>query len=98
MRQVKLIAISDTDSRKEETIHRAGFRYYSDFRRMLQEENLDAVVIATPNYLHKEQAKASLLSGKHVLCEKPMATSLDDARSMTATARKAGKILFVPFH
>lgn len=67
---------------------------YSDYRKMLAErKDLDAAVVVTPNFLHAEVTVAALEHGLHVICEKPMATSVDDANRMIAAARKAGKIL-----
>ena len=67
---------------------------YADYRKMLAErKDLDAVIVITPNFLHAEVAVAALSSGLHVLCEKPMATTVDDANRMIAAAEKSGKIL-----
>ena len=51
---------------------------------------VDAVVIATPNYLHREIALAALSAGKHVLCEKPLALDAAEAGSMAAAAEASG--------
>lgn len=59
---------------------------------------IDAVYISTTNELHRDQAIAAARAGKHVLCEKPLALSLDDARSMIAEARKAGVVLATNHH
>ncbi|MDE2561085.1 MAG: Gfo/Idh/MocA family oxidoreductase [Sphingomonadales bacterium] len=62
-------------------------------------DEVDAVYIATPHELHAEQAIAALRAGKHVLVEKPMATSVADCIAMEATARSVGKVLVVgPSH
>jgi predicted dehydrogenase len=67
---------------------------YADYRKMLAEhKDLDAVIVLTPNFLHAEVAVAALSSGLNVLCEKPMATAVDDANRMIAAAEKSGKIL-----
>jgi myo-inositol 2-dehydrogenase/D-chiro-inositol 1-dehydrogenase len=55
----------------------------------------DAVIVASPNYLHAPHAIAALEAGKHVLVEKPMATSLEDCERMIAAAQGAGKTLAV---
>jgi predicted dehydrogenase len=52
----------------------------------------DAVVIATPNYTHKQIAVDALNGGLHVLCEKPMTTNLADARAMVAAVHKSGRV------
>lgn len=67
---------------------------YADFHKMLAErKDLDAVLVVTPNFLHAEATTASFEHGLNVICEKPMATSIQDADRMIAAARKAGKIL-----
>ena len=55
----------------------------------------DAVIVVSPNYLHAEHAVAALNAGKHVLVEKPMATTLEDCERMLAAAERVGKTLAV---
>jgi predicted dehydrogenase len=66
---------------------------YRDCREMLAKEKLDAVLIATPDWLHAEHTIAALKAGVHVYCEKEMATSVEDARAMVRAAKEAGKLL-----
>jgi predicted dehydrogenase len=67
---------------------------YEDYREMLDKERqLDAVIVATPDWMHAEHASACLRAGKHVYCEKEMANTLEAARSMVETARQTGKLL-----
>ncbi len=67
---------------------------YEDFREMLSvEKNLDAVIIATPDFWHAEHTIACLEAGLHVYCEKEMSNTLDGARSMVEAARRTGKLL-----
>ena len=61
-------------------------------------EGVDAVYISTTNELHKPQALAAIAAGKHVLCEKPLAMSLADAREMVAAARAAGVVMGTNHH
>jgi predicted dehydrogenase len=69
-------------------------RGYEDYREMLdKEKDLDAVVIATPDFWHAKHAVDCLKAGKHVYCEKEMSNTLDGARSMVAAARETGKLL-----
>ena len=68
---------------------------YGDWRRMLDEQQLDVVVVCTPNSYHKEQSIAALAAGANVLCEKPAATCHDDAMAMFDAADAAGKLLFI---
>jgi 1,5-anhydro-D-fructose reductase (1,5-anhydro-D-mannitol-forming) len=70
----------------------------TDYEAMLRRADLDAVFIATPNALHAEEATAAARAGKHVLCDKPLATSVEDARAVVEAASHAGVMLGVNFH
>ncbi|MBW8014884.1 MAG: Gfo/Idh/MocA family oxidoreductase [Planctomycetes bacterium] len=76
---------------------RAGYNNaaYVDYREMLDKEkdNLDAVIIATPDCFHAEHTNACLEAGLHVYCEKEMSNTIEGAKSMVLTARKTGKLL-----
>ncbi len=65
---------------------------------MLADPDLDAVYISTTNEKHFGQAMAAIAAGKHVLCEKPLATRIDDALTMVAAARKAGVVFATNHH
>ncbi len=67
---------------------------YVDYREMLDKEtDLDAVIVATPDFWHHAHAIAALKKGLHVYCEKEMSNSLEHARQMVETARETGKLL-----
>ena len=72
-------------------------RVFGNAADMLALPELDAVSVCTWNSQHAPCTIAALEAGKHVLCEKPMATSAEDARKMKAAAEKAGKLLMVGF-
>lgn len=75
-----------------------GAKTYSDYRKLLSERNdIDAVVVITPSFLHAEVTVAALDRGLPVLCEKPMATTVDDANRMIEASRKSGKLLYIGF-
>src|SRR5258707_3250779 len=83
----------------EQAKARLGFaKAYGDWRRLIEDPEVDVVDITTPNHLHVEPALAGLEAGKHVYCEKPMAVKLADAQRMAATARKAGVKTLVAFN
>lgn len=63
------------------------------FDEMLADSEIDVIDICTPTHTHRELAIAALQAGKHVLCEKPMARTSEDARAMADVARASGKIL-----
>lgn len=67
---------------------------YADYRHMLAEESdLDAVIVASPDWMHAPHTMAALDSGHHVYCEKEMSNKIDDARQMVLSARRTGKHL-----
>jgi predicted dehydrogenase len=99
-RKPELYAIADQNQElAEQARARLGFaKAYGDWRRLIEDPEVDVVDIATPNHLHVEPALAALEAGKHVYCEKPMAVKLADAQRMAATARKAGVKTLVAFN
>ncbi|MBI3972927.1 MAG: Gfo/Idh/MocA family oxidoreductase [Chloroflexi bacterium] len=70
-------------------------RDFADYRELLALDELDGVTIATPPFVHKEATIAALRAGKHVLCEKPMAMNVAEAKEMIAVARETGKVLTI---
>lgn len=69
-----------------------------DWRDLVSDPRVEAVVIATPQALHREIAEAALALGKPVFCEKPLGASLEDALAMTAAAEAAGVPTMVGFN
>ena len=70
----------------------SAVRRFTHLDDMLRHADLDAVYIATPNHLHREQTVACLAAGWHVLCEKPMATTLEDATAMLTAAERSRRV------
>jgi len=68
------------------------------FEDMLQDETVKVVHICTPNFLHYPQAKAALLAGKHVICEKPLATKIEEAEELVALAKEKGLVNAIHFN
>lgn len=73
----------------------SGDNLYTDVDKMLDETELDAVVNCLPNSLHSSISVAAFNAGLHVLCEKPMATSLAEAEAMVDAARKSNRKLLI---
>ena len=67
-------------------------RSHADYRELLRQEDIDAVLIATPCYLHAEMSAAALEAGKHVFCEKPLAISADQVKLVLDAARKSNAV------
>ncbi len=68
---------------------------YDDYSKMIKHPELDAVINCLPNSMHSNVSVEALEAGLHVLCEKPMATSLAEARAMVDAAHKSDKKLFI---
>jgi len=72
-------------------------KVYCDHHELLADPRIDAVIVATPNFLHKPIAIDALRAGKHVFCEKPLALTAADAAEVVAAARDSGQKLMVDF-
>lgn len=93
--QCNLVALCDPDIRK---IDYLSTKYdiphkYQDFQEIVENEEINALVIATPNYLHAPMTISALKYGKNVLCENPMAINLKEALEMIGVAKKTGRKL-----
>lgn len=95
-KDVEVVALADRDVHKAETLSR---RYdvpvVVDPDDMLELDELDAVVLCTPNHLHEEMAIAALEAGKHVLVERPLASTSKGAARVLEVAEKSGRVLSV---
>lgn len=70
----------------------------TDFHDLVKRDDIGLVDVSTPGYTHKDVVLAALDAGKHVLCEKPLANSLEEAEEMLLAARRAGTINMVNFN
>jgi predicted dehydrogenase len=97
---VEVVAVCDAKpERAAKLAHKMGIqRAFHDYGQLLAEPDIDLVSIGLPNALHAPVAIAALGRGKHVLCEKPMATRADEACAMAEAARRAGRLLGVNQH
>lgn len=82
-------------SRAEELASRYGGKAYASYEALLADPEIDAVSVLTPNFTHAEISIAALKAGKHVLCEKPMAVTLEDCEAMAQAAKQTGKKLMI---
>jgi predicted dehydrogenase len=91
----ELSNISGNLNRGGEPIDLGDAKRYGTFAELIADDAVDAVDLCTPSYLHAGQAAMALEAGKHVLVEKPMATTLEDCRRMLVAAAASGKVLMV---
>ena len=91
--KARIVAVCDVN---EATAKAAGAKYdvphvFTDYARMLQMDEVDAVDVCTPNYLHKQPVVDAFAAGKHVLCEKPLAINGVEGAEMVAAGHRAGR-------
>jgi predicted dehydrogenase len=99
-RRVQLTAVADPDPAQiASLLGKVGrpLPSYADYREMIRREKLDAVFICTPHSLHYEQARTALLSGLHVLVQKPFTIRSDHALKLTTLAEKQSRYLMVAY-
>ncbi|MEW4326515.1 Gfo/Idh/MocA family oxidoreductase [Rossellomorea marisflavi] len=102
----EIVAVCDiVKDRAQEMADQIGAKAYTDYKDLLKDESIEAVSVCTPNALHAPISVDALKAGKHVLCEKPMATSTEEAEAMIVAANEADRKLmighnqrFVPSH
>jgi predicted dehydrogenase len=95
---LRLASVCDLDASKLATYRQIGVPTTSSVDVALHHPAVDAVVVCTPPDTHYEIVRAALDAGKHVCCEKPLATSATDARRLVESAEAANRTLFSLFH
>jgi predicted dehydrogenase len=91
---VKLLGMAGTHREAAyAAARRFGIPDIDDVDKLLARDDVDLVYIATPPFLHHSQATAALKAGKHVICEKPLAMTLEQADSMIAAAKRNDRLL-----
>ncbi|MDF1513476.1 MAG: Gfo/Idh/MocA family oxidoreductase [Anaerolineae bacterium] len=88
--------VGRTEKEAADFAHKTGYAHAStNLDTALQSPDIDAVVVSTPNHLHSRQTKTALLAGKHVLCELPVAMSMQKAEELANLAQQTGKLVMV---
>ncbi|MCD5391032.1 Gfo/Idh/MocA family oxidoreductase [candidate division NPL-UPA2 bacterium] len=97
LKDAQVLAIADVDGKLLKEISEEFNTPYSftDYKALLELREIDAVCIATPNYLHAPMAIDAFKMGKHVLCEKPLAANVKEAENMVREAKKNKRYLMV---
>lgn len=92
----KIEAVFDTDrARAEAMAEKYNAKVYNSYQEILENPEIGAVSVCTANATHCEITVAALEAGKHVLCEKPMAITLEECEKMVETSRKTSKYLMI---
>lgn len=95
MEGVELVAATGTSDKDREKAKKWGIPLYKSLSQMLEEEELDLVDICTPTFLHKEHVMAALERSLPVICEKPLALKVEDAKEMFEKAQEKGVHIYV---
>lgn len=93
--EVRAVCDIDEEAAKKKAEEYGLDKYYVDYNDMFADPAVDAVIIATPDQLHREMTVAALKAGKNVLCEKPLALHNDDCAAMLKAWKESGKYLMV---
>jgi predicted dehydrogenase len=89
----ELVAASDIFTGQKERAKGLGVAVYADYRRMLDDKSIDAVIVATPQHLHAEHFRAALGAGKHVYQERTMAFTVEHAKAMRSAFQRSGQVV-----
>ncbi len=94
--KVEMAAICDTyaPAMKKCSTDAPGAKLVADYKELLADKTIQAVIIATPTHLHRDIAIAAIQAGKHVYCEVPLAHTIEDARDIARAAAAAPKLIF----
>ena len=91
---MELAGVVDIKPEREEWARERGMYVYPDYDALLSDETVDAILIATPNNCHKEEAIQAMRAGKHVLCEKPVMMSSEELLEVMEVSRETGKVFY----
>lgn len=92
----KIVAVADVDpAKRDEAKEKYNCEVYASVEEMLKSADIDMVDICTPTYLHAEHVVAAANAGKHILCEKPMAMSVEECDKMIDAVNKNGVTMMV---
>ena len=93
-KKLHLSGVFDIKPERQEWARSMGIFTYDSYEAMLADENVDIILIATPNHLHHDLAVAAMRAGKHVLCEKPVTPSSAELEDILKVAKETGKIFY----
>jgi predicted dehydrogenase len=95
----QLLGVADPAvANAEGAVQGSGAKAVADWRQLLELPGLEVVMVSSPIQFHEEAVIAALQAGKHVLCEKPLAATVEASRRMVEAARKAGRTLATGFN
>ena len=98
--KVKLQAVCEVQQRCIDNFQEkfpGEYDFVEDYRKVVERDDVDWVLVCTPNYLHREHVVASFENGKHVFCEKPIATTIEDCVAINNSHLASGKLFATGF-
>jgi len=95
--RLEALMVRDLERAKRLADKHGAKKYYDNMRELLKDKEIDAVYIATPVYLHCEHTLQAAEQGKHILCEKPMAMTVEECRKMIDACKANGVKLMIGF-
>lgn len=97
--EIDFAAVADINQDTLKTMNEAyGLKGYTDYKEMFDQENLDAVAVVTPDFLHKEVVLEAAKRKLHIIVQKPLSTDIEEGREMIEAARENQVMLYVDFH
>lgn len=95
----ELAAIADVNKERARSVAPSRkISIFDDYHKMIESDHIDAVIVSTPPHLHEEVVVAALDTGKHVLCEKPLSSTVEACRRMVEASKRTGKVLTTGFN
>jgi predicted dehydrogenase len=98
MDECEYVAICDTDPSAEKMAMKLGTKYYSDYRKMIEKETIDGVIISLPNEMHEPVGSICADKGLHIFMEKPIAPTVESAEKLIDSAHRNNVQLLVAHH
>lgn len=92
---LKMVCARDTEAAKEFAANWGYSQVEADWRKAIEDKDIDVIAICTPTHLHKEMAIAAAEAGKHIFCEKPASMGYAEAKAMAEAADKAGVLHYL---
>lgn len=97
--EIDFVAIADLNPDVLKAMNeKYGLKGYTDYKEMMDKENLDAVAVVTPDYLHEEVVLEVAKRKIQILVQKPLSTDIEEGKRMIAAAKENGVMLYVDFH
>lgn len=89
-----LAGVYDIKPERQQWAAEMGFFNYENYEAMLADPDVDVILVATPNHLHKEESIQAMRAGKHVLCEKPVMMDSKELEEVMAVSKETGKVFY----